>query len=228
MKNFLLIIAILFYGTVAKTQNIFFPTKVGTVLEYKSYDKKEKETGTIRYTITDLKSEGDNMDITYLIESIDAKEKLQFKEELTIHKKGDKLYVDMSSFLSKVVLQKAGDKAANIEITGNDMEIPSNLKPGDILPDSNVDIAMKMGFINIKMSANVTERKVVALEKVAVKAGNFDAYKITSMVSSNAMGMKTNSPTTEWLVKSIGMVKSETYDKKGKLESYTELVSIKE
>jgi hypothetical protein len=228
MRTLLLIATILFSITVAKAQGFFFPSKVGTVLEYKSYDKKEKETGTIRYTITDLKSEGDNMDITYLIESIDAKEKLQFKEELTIHKKGDKLYLDMSSFLRKVAFQKAGDKADKIEITGNDMEIPSNIKPGDILPDSNVDIAMKMGFINIKMSANVTERKVEALEKVVVKAGNFDAYKITSIVSSNAMGMKTNSPTTEWLVKGIGMVKSVTYDKKGNVNSYTELISKKE
>ncbi len=227
MKTLFLFIAILVSGLVAKAQDIFFPTKEGTVLEYKMYDKKEKESGMIRYTITNIKSEGDNMDITYLMESTDAKNKPLFKEELTIHKKGDKLYVDMSTFLKKIIFQKVGEKATNIEIKGNDSEIPSNLKPGDILPDSNVDIAMKAGFINIKMSANVTERKVEALEKIAVKGGKFEAYKITSMVSSNAMGMKTNSPTAEWLVKGIGMVKSETYDKKGNITSYTELVSIK-
>ncbi len=227
MKNILLITVILFSGMVAKAQEIFFPTKKGTVLEYKTYDKKDNESGTIRYTIKDIKSEGENMDITYLIEYIDAKDKSQLKEELTIQKKGDRLFIDMSTFFNKVILQKAGDKAPNIEIKGTDMEIPSNLKPGDILPDSNVNIAMKMGFINIKMSANITDRKVVAQEKIAVKAGKFDSYKITSMVSSNAMGMKTNSPTTEWLVKGIGMVKSETFDKKGNISSYTELVAIR-
>ena len=181
MKNILLIIAILFSGMVAKAQEIFFPTKKGTVLEYKTYDKKDNESGTIRYTIKDIKSEGENMDITYLIEYIDAKDKPQLKEELTIQKKGDRLFIDMSTFFNKVILQ----------------------------------------------SANITDRKVVAQEKIAVKAGKFDSYKITSMVSSNAMGMKTNSPTTEWLVKGIGMVKSETFDKKGNISSYTELVAIR-
>ena len=228
MKHLLLIAAILFSGIVAKSQDIFFPTKKGTVLEYNTYDKKDKETGIIRYTITDIKSVGNNMDITYLIESMDANGKSQFKEELTIQKKGDRLYIDMSKFFNKIILQKAGDKAPNIEVSGNDMEIPSNIKPGDVLPDTNVEIAMKMGFINLKMSANITDRKVEAQEKITVKAGKFDAYKITSIVSSSAMGVKSNAPTTEWLVKGIGMVKSVTHDKKGVMSSYTELISIKE
>lgn len=108
------------------------------------------------------------------------------------------------------------------------MEIPSNLKPGDVLPDSHVAMALKVGFINIKMSANITDRTVEALEKVAVKAGNFDTYKLTSTVSINAMGIKTSSKTAEWIVKGIGMIKTESYDKNDNMNTYTELVSIKE
>lgn len=47
-------------------------------------------------------------------------------------------------------------------------------------------------------------------------------------VVDNAMGMKTSSKTAEWLAKGIGMVKSENYDNKGNLESYSELVSLSE
>ena len=227
MKTLFLFIAILLSGLVAKAQDIFFPSKEGTVLEYKIYDKKEVETGMIRYTITNIRNTGDNMDITYLMESTDAKNKPLFKEELTIHKKGDKLYVDMSKFLSKIISQKVGEKAANIEIKGNDMEIPSKLAPGDVLPDSNVEIALKVGFMNIKMSANVTNRKVESFEKINVKAGNFDTYKLTSTVTVKAMGMNKTSTSTEWTAKGIGMVKSESYDKKGNISSYTELVSIR-
>lgn len=228
MKNLLLITVVLFSGMLAKAQDIFFPTKEGTVLEYKLYDKKEKESGTMRYTIKDIKRAGEDMEITYQIESMDSKDKPLFKEEITIHKKGDKLYVDMSKFLNKAALQQGGEMPRNIEITGNDMVIPSNLKIGDVLPDSNVKMALKMGFINIKMEANVTDRVVEAFENIAVKAGNFDAYKLSSNVSANVMGMNTNSKSTEWLAKGIGMVKSETYDKNGDISSYTELVSIKE
>ena len=228
MKELLLITAILLSGLLVKAQDIFFPTKEGTVLTYKTYDKKDKETGTIRYTITNEAKDGENMDITYLIETEDSKNEPIFKEEITIQKKGDRLYIDMSKFLNKAVFAQAGEKAANIEITGNDMEIPTNLSPGDVLPDSNVDMALKMGFMNIKMSANVTDRKVEAVENITVKAGKFDAYKVSSKVTANAMGMKTSSTSAEWLVKGIGMIKTEEYDKNGNMNSYTELISIKE
>ena len=228
MKSLLLITAILLSGVLAKAQDIFFPTKEGTVLEYKNYNNKDRETGMVRYTITKINSEGNNMDITYLIEAMDKKEKAIFRNEITIHKKGDKLYVDMSKFLNKAALEEAGNIPGEFEITGNDMEIPSNLKVGDVLPDSHIEMSFKMGFMNIKMGAEVTDRIVESVDNVAVKAGTFEAYKITNKVSANAMGMETNSSSAEWLTKGIGMIKSESYDKNGKLESYTELVSIKE
>lgn len=228
MRTILIIVTLLLSGMLAKAQDIFFPTKKGMVLEYKAYNNKDRETGLVRYTIKDLKESGNNMDITYLIEMIDEKGKPMFKEDITIHKKGDRLYVDMSKFINKAALEEAGGIPGQMEITGNDMEIPSNLKKGDILPDSHIEMAFKMGFMTIKMGAQVTDRVVESVENIKVKAGSFEAYKITSKVSANAMGMKTSSTSAEWLVKGIGMVKSEEYDKKGKLSSYTELVSIKE
>lgn len=228
MKNTLLITTLLFLGMVAKAQDIFFPSKEGTVLEYKIYDSKDKQTGMTRYTITNIKRMGSDMDITYLIETTDSADKELIKQEITINKKGDKLYVDMSKFISNAIFEKVGEKANKMEITGNDMEIPSNIKVGDNLPDSNIGMALKMGFINIKMSANITDRKVVSAEKIVVEAGNFDTYKVTNTLSANAMGMKTSSKSAEWIAKGVGMVKSETYDKNGDVSSYTELVSLKE
>jgi len=114
-----------------------------------------------------------------------------------------------------------------IQITGNNMEIPSNPKPGDILPDANVEMAMKMGFVNMKMSAQVTNRKVEAIEDITVKAGSFKGYKFTSEVNSSVMGMKVNSKNTDWYAKGVGTVRTESYDKNGKLQSYTELIELK-
>jgi hypothetical protein len=210
-----------------KAQEIFFPTKEGTVLVYKSFDKKDKETNTVKYTITHLTLSGDDMDITYLIESLDPKEKLVFKDEITIHKKGDKLYFDMSNFINKAAFQQNGEIPAEIQVTGNNMEVPSNPKPGDVLPDANVEMAMKLGFVNMKMSANVTNRKVEAIEDITVKAGTFKGYKFTSEVNSTVMGMKVNSKNTDWYAKGVGIVKTESYDKNGKLQSYQELIELK-
>lgn len=227
MKHLILITTLLLVGTVLSAQEIFFPSKVGTVLVYKTFDKKDKETSTVKYTVTDLKVSGKNMDITYEFESLDNKDKLVFKDEITIHKKGDILYLDMSNFINKAMFQQNGEISPEIKISGNNIQIPSSLKPGDVLPDANVDISMSMGFMNMKASANVTNRKVEAKESITVKAGTFTAYKFTSDVSSSAMGIKMTSKSIEWFAKGIGVVKSESYNKKDKLQSYTELIEYK-
>ena len=227
MKKLFLFAALIFVGMALRAQDIFFPTKEGTVLVYKTFDKKDKEISMVRYTITHINIHGSDMDITYQVESIDPKEKLVYKDEITIHKKGDKLYFDMSNFINKAAFQQNGQMPAEIQITGNNMEIPSNPNPGDVFPDANVEMAMKMGFINMKMSALVTNRKMEAIEDVTVKAGTFKGYKFTSDVSASAMGLKMKSNNIDWYAKGVGIVKTESYDKSGKLQSHMELIELK-
>jgi hypothetical protein len=198
MKNLIVCSALTFLGMALNAQEIFFPTKEGTVLVYKTSDKKDKVTGTMRYTINHIAINGSDMDITYLVESIDPKDKLVFKEEITIQQKGDKLYFDMSNFINKAAFQQDGTIPGEIQITGNNMEVPSNPNPGDVLPDANVEMAMKLGFVNMKMSANVTNRKVEAIEDITVAAGTFKCYKFSSDVNSVAMGIKVSAKSFEW------------------------------
>lgn len=228
MKKLLFITAMLFLGLVLKAQETFFPTKEGTVLIYKTFDKKDKETSMVKDTIKQVNVAGNNMDITYLCESFDPKEKMVFKEEITIHKKGDILYFDMSKFMNKAAFQQNGEIPADVQVTGNNMEIPSNPKPGDLLPDAYVEMTLKMGFVNMKMSAKMTNRKVESIEEITVKAGTFTCYKFTSDVLAIAMGIKTNIQSVEWYAKGVGTIKSESYDKNGKLQSYTELVELQQ
>lgn len=227
MKKLLVITVIVLGGMVLKAQETFFPTKEGTVLVYKTFDKKDKLTSTVQYTIKHVNISGSNMDITYQCESIDPKDKLVFKEEITIHQKGDIIYLDMSNFINKATFQQNGEIPANIEVTGNNMEIPLNPKPGDVLPDASVAMAVKMGFINMKVSADVTNRKVEAIEDITVKGGTFKCYKFSSDINSVAMGIKVKAKSVEWYAKGVGTVKSESYDKNGGLQSHTELVEIK-
>jgi len=222
MKKLILITAIILSVMILNAQETFFPTKEGTVLIYKTFDKKDKPTNTLQYTIKQVNISGRDMDITYLCESIDPKEKLIFKEEITVHQKGDKLYLDMSNFINKATFQQNGEIPANIEVTGNNMEIPLNPSPGDVLPDASVAMALKMGFINMKVSADVTNRKVEAIEDITVKAGNYKCYKF-----SVAMGIKVKAKSLEWYAKGVGTVKSKSYDKNGNLQSRTELIEVK-
>ena len=227
MKKLILITAIILSVMILNAQETFFPTKEGTVLIYKTFDKKDKLTNTVQYTIKHVNISGSDMDITYLCESIDPKDKLIFKEDITVHQKGDKLYLDMSNFINKATFQQNGEIPANIEVTGNNMEIPLNPSPGDVLPDASVAMALKMGFINMKVSADVTNRKVEAIEDITVKAGNYKCYKFSSDINSVAMGIKVKAKSVEWYAKGVGTVKSESYDKNGNLQSRTELIEVK-
>jgi predicted small secreted protein len=227
MKKLLLITVIILCAFVLNAQEILFPTKEGTVLVYKMFDKKDKETNMVRYTIMHVNTNGSDLDITYQVESIDPKEKLIYKDEITIHKKGDKIYFDMSNFVNKAAFQQNGQIPADIQITGNNMEVPSNPQPGDLLPDANVEMSMKIGFINMKLSALVTNRKVEAIEDITVKGGTFNSYKFSSEVNATAMGIKLKSNNFDWYARGIGIVKTESYDKNGKLQSYIELMEVK-
>jgi len=226
MKKLLLLSVMILIGIAVKAQEIFFPTKEGTVLVYKMFDKKDKVSSTVKYTIRHITVKGNDMDITYFVESMDPKDKLLYNDEITIHKKGDKLYFDMSNFINKAAFQQNGTMPAEIQITGNNMEIPSNPQPGDLLPDANVEMALKMGFINMKMAAQITNRKVEAIEDVTVTAGTFKGYKFSSEINSSTMGIKMKSSNIDWYAKGIGIVKTESFDKSGKLQSHMELISL--
>lgn len=208
-------------------QEIFFPAKEGMVLTYKSFDKKDKLSGVMKYTINKVNISGSDLDITYLCESLDNKEKLVFKEEITVHQKGDVMYIDMGNFINKAAFQQEGSIPAEVEVKGNNMEIPLKPVPGQTLPDASVEMTMKMGFVNMKMSADVINRKVEGIEEITVSGGSFKCYKFSGDVNSVAMGIKVQAKTVEWFAKGVGSVKSESYDKKGNLTGRTELVEIK-
>ena len=227
MKTVLFTIITIFSALMVNAQETFFPTKEGMVLTYKSFDKKDKVSGVTKYTIEKVNISGSDIDITYLCEVLDNKEKLVFKEEITVHQKGDVLYIDMGNFLNKAAFQQEGSIPAEVEVKGNNMEIPLNPTPGQTLPDANIEMAMKMGFVNMKMSADITNRKVEAIEEISVTGGSFKCYKFSGDVNTVAMGIKVQAKTIEWFAKGIGTVKTESYDKKGNLTGRTELVEVK-
>lgn len=226
MKNLIAFALLSFLIASVSAQETFFPTTKGVVLTYKTFDKKGKETGGMKYTIKNVQREGTNINITYMVESSDQKENIAFSEEITIQQREDKLYMDMSNFLNKGAFQQNGEIPVDIEVTGNNLELPVNANPGDVLPDANVEMAMKMGFINMKMAAQVTNRKLESIEDITVKAGPFNTYRFSSKVNATTMGLKVETNNMEWYAKGIGILKSESYDKKGKLQSTTELVEI--
>jgi hypothetical protein len=207
-------------------QKVFYPAKAGTKLTYQTSDKKGKVTGQTKYTVSEITGSGDHFTIVYEIESLDDKGKRVYLDKISMKQEGDKMYFDMSNFLNKAAFQQNGEIPPSIEVTGNNMEIPLIPIPGTSLPDANVTMSMKMGFINLKMTVNITNRKVEALEDVTVKAGSFSAFKLSGDVSGTIVGLKVNTKSNDWYAYGVGLVKTESYDKKGNLNSVLELVEF--
>lgn len=226
MKKLILITSIFFACLIVKAQSTFFPTREGTVLVYKTFDKKKNLLGITRYTIQKVEKNGNDMDISYLLESMDPQEKPLFKDEQIVHQKGDTVYFDMTNFLDMAALHQDGQIADSVVMIGNELEIPLEPKVGDKLPDANVEVAIQTDTADVKIKSELTGRKVVTIEDVTVTAGTYTAYKLSSEVNSQNQGVETKSRNMVWYVKGIGSIKSENYDKNGKLQSRTELAEL--
>ena len=226
MKKLLLLTIIAVFNLNAKSQSVFFPSKEGAKLTYQTFDKKGKQSGKVIYTIKEIKGSGTQIEVEYNVESFDSKDKPMYSDVARVKQDGDKIYFEMNNLLNKSAFQQNGEIPASVEIVGNKMEIPVIPVPGITLPDADVTMSMKMGFINMKTVVLVTNRKVEAIEDVTVKAGTFKAFKISSDVSASILGIKVNTKNSDWYSYGIGLVKTESYDKKGDLHSGLELTEL--
>jgi len=77
----------------------------------------------------------------------------------------------------------------------------------------------------LTMQINVINRKVLGAEKVKTPAGEFECVKISHTMETKTMVKKTHT-IVEWYAQGIGLVKQETYDKKGVLEGYALLTGM--
>ena len=84
---------------------------------------------------------------------------------------------------------------------------------------------------NMTMTIKILNRKVESKESITTPAGTFSCFKITYDMESSTkiMGMNTNVKLSsiDYLAEGIGVVKTESYDKKGELSGYSLLTAYK-
>lgn len=79
--------------------------------------------------------------------------------------------------------------------------------------------------MKMNMTMEMVDRKVEGKESLTTSAGTFDCYVI-SYTTEMKMGLNTMFKNKEWIAEGVGMVKSENYNKNGKLMGYSELTKI--
>jgi len=225
-KSLILILLALFMSGIVTAQDCdLYYMSEGTVFGYQNLDAKGNLSGSSRITCLGATNTGAGVNYRVRAEFIDSKGKNLTASEYNMRCDEGKFYVDMQNFLDPKSMESMKDMEVTAE--NKDMVYPATLTAGELLPDASVTVSASTGGMTIlTMTVNVTNRKVVGNETVTVPAGTFDCVKITYDTETKLL-FKVNTSVAEYICKGIGNVKSESFDKKGKLVGSTVLSELK-
>lgn len=215
MKKLIVIISMLVVSIGAMAVEPFFPTKKGMVLEYADKNSKGKIQSYSIITIQEVDYVDEaNMTVTYKLETLDEKKNpVLMIDALKVKIEEGYVHFDPTSNMGQIM--------EGMEIKGRGIILPSDIKTGDKLDDYNISVAA------MAMEVNCTNINVTANENIDVDGTSYDCFKVETAVNSKVVFLKTQGTTSVWYARGIGDVKTETYDKKGKLLSSKELISVK-
>ena len=203
----------------------YYPVKEGIVREMASYDKKDKLTGTTIQTVKEIKTTGNITEWTIGTVSKDDKGKELSAGDLHMTCEAGIFKMDMRNFVDDETLKAYEDMEVTMDAT--DLDFPGDLSVGQTLKDGSITIKISsQGMSMMTMVVKIYDRKVEAIEDITTPAGTFSCYKMTSTIESKTM-FTIIAKTTDWMAKNVGSVRSETYDKDGKLTGYMVLTSMK-
>jgi hypothetical protein len=201
--------------------NPYYNFKEGTSWEITNYSPKDKATGRQVSSIKSIENISDGWNAIMNIQSYDKKDDLIIDKDIEVGCEDGVIKLDMNRFFPEETMQAFKDM--NMVIETENLEIPPDLEVGRDLKNASLKIS---GDIPFTMEIVISDRKVEKREKITTTAGTFDCFKITYVINSKTiMSMKTTG--ADWLAEGVGMVKSENYNKNGKLQGYSLLTNFK-
>lgn len=226
LKSVFFIGAILFFAFIFNIQaqsqetkdcNGYFAYQAGTKMELTIYDKKDKVSQVLKYQVEKNTPTANGTDVFFFNQTYDKNGKLIVKGDFSMQCKNGQIYADVRNIASDIA--PAAD--AEVSITGDKLTYPHNLTAGQKLDDVNCEIKQTMpsGMTLLTIDMNITNRKVEGFETVTTPAGTFECVKISYDSNVKMSFVKKQSRCVEYLAKGVGLVKWESFDKKGKKES---------
>ena len=203
-------------GTAA--QEPFFLHKEGVKLIYADKDKKGKINSYSETTATKVTGDVDNCTVTYSMMVMDKKKTPILKQPMTqtFEVKNGTVTYDPKSLVGQVM------EGMQVTVTGTLFQLPSNVKVGDTFGDYTIT----MNLAGIKTNTEVTDVEAVAEETLDVNGTSIDCVVIENTTVSKVIGIKQTAVQKIWYGHGIGPVKTNMYNKKGKLLTSQELISI--
>ncbi|MDC7999666.1 hypothetical protein POV26_01305 [Aequorivita todarodis] len=228
MKTWINTFALLFISCIAVSQNDcnkFYPLNEGTKFQITVYDNKEKPAAVIDYNVVNVRKSGGDKIGTINSKMSDGKGKQIADTSFDVSCNGEVVSIDFKSLINPQIFEQFGNM--DYEISGANMEWPNELTVGQELPDATMDMKINMSGINMNMTVEITDRKVIGKETITSPAGSFNCFVIT-YTTNMKMGMSQRSTSKQWVAEKIGTVKSVNYDKNGKVTGSSLLTKFEE
>jgi hypothetical protein len=187
-------------------------------LTYADKDKKGKINSYTETTATKVTGDADNCTVTYSMMVMDNKKNPVLKQPMTqtFEVKNGTVTYDPKSLVGQIM------EGMQVTVTGTPFQLPSNVKVGDTFGDYTITL----NLAGIKTNTEVTGVKAVAEETLDVNGTSIDCVVIENTTVSKVIGIKQTTIQKIWYGHGIGPVKTNMYNKKGKLMTSQELVSI--
>jgi len=198
----------------------YYALKKGTRIEYTVYNGNGKVQGYNKQEITNITRSSNSVEAVVSGTQTDDKGKVQNSATVSLRYNNGNIYVNL---LEMMPVQGLENAEIDANLSGNDMIIPSKLTPGQILPDAEATFKMKISDGNDAADLpplvfNIFNRRAVRAENVDTPVGKFVCFKIVQTIEADypLIGLQQATGIT-WIGKGMGVVKSESYDAKGKL-----------
>ncbi len=197
----------------AQDCSTLFAFEEGVQMEYQNFTKKDKLEGTTAHLVESVESLSGGGQIAVVQTKVtDAKGKNTTEGSFVVECDGQSLKLDVSDLLPEESMQAFA--SLDVEIEGDGFLIPTDLKVGETIPDSENVIKVGMEGMNMNIKFNIRDHKVEAKETVQTPAGSFDCYKLSYIASIKIMGGNNESKVVTWYAPNVGTVKSETFNAK--------------
>lgn len=197
-------------------QEPFFFTKEGIKLTYADKSAKGKISGYSVSTVTLVEGEPANCTVGYSTMVLDNKKKPLLDEtmDMKIHIQNGVVTFAPSSLAGKLM--------EGMTVSGDNLLLPADAAVGDALKDYTITVSMGA----MKTSTAYSGIRVTAAETLNVSGNDINCLVVESTVMAKVFGIKQEMKQKVWYGRSIGPVKTKTYNKKGKLQGIQELVEV--
>ena len=212
----------------------YFCTTEGTELHYVNYDEAGQSVSNETAVVGYAGRNGENVSASYINKIVTNKQKgntsytrfdwnYDGNQTVCVEDLMFGPYIDSDSDPAKYDTAARTAIQEDLKFKGNNaLVLKRQAKAGESMPDRSYSLIANM----LKNEITISGATYMGEERISTTAGKFDCLKISYLKRTKVLLKSTTHRINEWYAEGIGLVKSESFDMKGKPTGKTLLVKI--